>query len=272
MNGLPPSSVDDQSRAPAVFERQGHVGILTLNRPAALNAVNEELSAAVGDALSLAEADPDVRAIVVTGRGRAFCAGADLKNLAAGGTFLDPDHPERGFAGITQRFVTKPLIAAVNGHALGGGTEIVLACDLAVMSEDARLGLPEVTHGLIAAAGGLLRLPDQMPKKLAAQVILTGEPLSASSALTHGLVNDVVAADHVLPRALELAEVVARNAPLAVQASKRIMAFRPDHGSDWNPGAWTGNDAELDRILKSTDLAEGLAAFAEKRAPRWRGL
>jgi enoyl-CoA hydratase/carnithine racemase len=141
-----------------------------------------------------------------------------------------------------QHYIDKPLVAAVNGFALGGGTEIVLACDLAVISSEATLGLPEVTRGLIAGAGGLLRLPDHMPPKLAAAAILTGDPITPSDALQWGLVNAVVEPDDVLSVALQMAEKVAANAPLAVTASKRIMARRRDFGSDWNDAMWSMND------------------------------
>src|SRR5436190_4460390 len=146
-----------------LVERRGPVALITLNRPLAMNAVNGALARALGDALEELGNDPSLRVGVLTGAGRAFCAGADLKELAAGRSVHDPGHPERGFAGLVRHFVDKPLIAAVNGFALGGGTEIVLACDLAVMSEDTSLGLPEVKRGLVAAAGGLLRLHRQIP-------------------------------------------------------------------------------------------------------------
>ncbi|ATQ30224.1 enoyl-CoA hydratase [Rhodococcus ruber] len=253
------------------FQREGAVGIITLNRPEAMNAVDAEMSAAVGDVLTALEADPALRVGVITGAGRAFCAGADLKNLAQDGSFFAPDHPEWGFAGLTQRYVAKPLVAAVNGVALGGGAEIILACDLAVMSSEARVGLPEVKHGLIAGAGGLLRLPDQVPPKVAASMALTGEPLDAETALRWGLVNAVVPHDQVLAEALRLAAAVARNAPLAVETSKRVMAHRRNHGSDWSEPMWAMNDDALAAILASNDAAEGTRAFAESRAPIWSG-
>lgn len=168
--------------APATFEQRGPVALITLNRPDAMNAVNAALSEAVGTALETVARDPEIRVAVITGAGRAFCAGADLKELAAGRGIYPPDHPEWGFAGLVQHFIDKPLIAAVNGYALGGGTEIMLACDLAVVSDQAKLGLPEVKRGLLAAAGGLLRLPRQVPVKLAMEVALTGEPIDAETA------------------------------------------------------------------------------------------
>ncbi|HLS79112.1 MAG TPA: enoyl-CoA hydratase-related protein, partial [Nocardia sp.] len=162
-------------------------------------------------------------------------------------------------------------IAAVNGFALGDGTEIVLACDLAVMSDQATLGLPEVKRGLVAAAGGLLRLPRQIPHKIALEMALTGAPIDADTALRWGLVNRVVSADQVLARALELAETIAANAPLAVRASKRIIHRSADFGSDWEQPIWQMNMEQTMPVFLSKDAAEGPRAFAEKREPRWRG-
>jgi crotonobetainyl-CoA hydratase len=253
-----------------LLERRGHVALITLNRPTAMNAVNSAMSRALGDAMAEFAADDHLRVAVVTGAGRAFCAGADLKELAAGRVVFDPAHPERGFAGFVQHFVDKPVIAAVNGFALGGGTEIVLACDLAVVSEEAKLGLPEVTRGLVAAAGGLLRLPRQIPPKIAAEAVFTGEPLSPETALRWGLVNEVVPAGEVLERALGLAEKIGANAPLAVRASKRIM-MRAASGSDWEAPMWEMNQAEFQSVHASRDAHEGAVAFAEKRAAEWLG-
>lgn len=255
----------------ATLERRGPVAVITLNRPDAMNAVDSALSAAVGAALEELAGDPELRVGVITGAGRAFCAGADLKELSRGRDISDPDHPEYGFAGLVQHFVDKPLIAAVNGFALGGGTEIMLACDLAVMSEDAQLGLPEVKRGLVAAAGGLLRLPRQIPQKIALEMALTGASVDAAIAERWGLVNRVVPADQVLPVALELAEAIAANAPLAVRASKRIIHKAAAFGSDWEQPIWQMNMEQTIPVFMSKDAAEGPRAFAEKRAPQWRG-
>ncbi|MFD6157215.1 crotonase/enoyl-CoA hydratase family protein [Nocardia sp. NPDC060256] len=257
--------------AAATLERKGHIAVITLNRPEAMNAVNAELSGAVGAALAELATDPELRVGVITGAGRAFCAGADLKELARGNVIHDVAHPEYGFAGLVQHFVDKPLIAAVNGFALGGGTEIVLASDLAVMSEDASLGLPEVTRGLIAAAGGLLRLPRAVPPKIALEMALTGTPIDAASAAHWGLVNRVVPADQVLTAALELAEKIAANAPMAVRASKRIMHRVNDFGSDWDTPIWQMSLEEAGPVFISKDALEGPRAFAEKRPPKWTG-
>ncbi len=260
----------DQETA-AVLRREGPVAVITLNRPRAMNAVNAAMSAAVGNALQELDEDPELSVGVITGAGRAFCAGADLKELGAGRPVSAPGHPEWGFAGLVRHVVDKPLIAAVKGFALGGGTEIVLACDLAVISEDAQLGLPEVKRGLVAAAGGLLRLHRQIPPKVAAHAALTGEPLDAVTALRWGLVNEVVPADQVVDRALRLARQIAGNAPLAVRASKRIMRRSAEYGSDWSPSIWDMNEAEFGEVRRSEDAKEGPRAFAEKRPPQWQG-
>lgn len=253
------------------LERRGHVALITLNRSDAMNAVNADVSTALGEAIEQLNTDPELRVGVITGSGRAFCAGADLKELAEGRSVMAPDHPEWGFAGLAKHFIDKPLIAAVNGFALGGGTEILLACDLAVVSEEAKLGLPEVRRGLVAAAGGLLRLQRQVPLKLALQVALTGEPISAETAAEWGLVNRVVPTDQVLDVALELAEKIAANAPLSVRATKQAMYRAADFGSDWNPDIWRMNAEVCSPVIASADAKEGPRAFAEKRLPQWRG-
>ena len=253
------------------LERRGRVALITLNRPDAMNSVNAALSIGLGTALQELQDDSDLLVGVLTGAGKAFCAGADLKALAAGEPIMDPDHAERGFAGMVQYFVDKPMIAAVNGFALGGGTELMLACDLAVASSEARLGLPEVRRGLVAAAGGLLRLARQIPPKIALEAALTGEPMDAETAARWGLVNRVVAPDEVVPTALALAELIAANAPLAVRASKRVIHKSAEFGSDWDPAMWEMNLNECLAVFMSADAAEGPRAFAEKRQPAWKG-
>jgi len=255
----------------ATLQKQDGIGTITLNRPKALNAVNAELSAAVGAALEEFDADPTLRVGIVTGAGRAFCAGADLKAINAGQAVSAPGHAEWGFAGLVEHYVTKPLIAAVNGLAFGGGAEIVLACDLAVLSEDAAIGLPEVKRGLFAAAGGLIKLPRQMPIKLAMEAALTGEPIAPETALRWGLVNRVVPADQVLSAALTLAAAVAANAPLALAASKKVIHHAAALGSEWDREVWQLQDREIGTLLTSNDVAEGTTAFAEKRLPVWTG-
>ncbi|MBS9376023.1 crotonase/enoyl-CoA hydratase family protein [Rhodococcus sp. B50] len=264
---------DESTPAPepaALYERRGSVALITLNRPRAMNAVNCELSTAVGNYLEQADADDEVRVIVITGSGRAFCAGADLKAIGAGQTLEAEDHPEWGFAGFAQHWVSKPTIAAVNGFALGGGTELVLAADLAVIDENAQLGLPEVKRGLFAAAGGVIRLQQQIPKKIALEIALTGEPISAAEGKELGLVNRVAPAGTALDVAFELAEKIAVNAPLSVRESK-AMIHRTATGADWESGVWDANTKSMAVVFTSEDAKEGPAAFAQKREPVWTG-
>lgn len=253
------------------LERIGNVALITLNRPDAVNAVDSALTVALGAAIEELKNDDELRVGVITGAGRAFSAGADLKAIAKGESIFHPEHPEWGFAGLVQHFIDKPLIAAVNGFALGGGTEIALACDLVVVSEDAKFGLPEVKRGLIALAGGLIRLPDQIPQKLALEVALTGEPITAETAARWGMVNRVVPADQVVESALELAQTIAANAPLSVRASKRIIYRSAEFGSVWRDDVWQMNMKEGAPVFASKDAREGPRAFAEKRAPEWQG-
>ncbi len=255
----------------AVMAVVDSVAVLTLNRPEALNAVNADLSRALGALLTEVESTPDIRATVITGAGRAFCAGADLKALAAGQTVHDPDHPEWGFAGFVDRVLTKPVIAAVNGLARGGGMEIMLACDLAVMSDEASLGLPEVRRGLFAGAGGLIELPRHLPVKVAMELALTGSTVDAATALRWGLVNRVVPAGDVLATACGLAGEIAANAPLAVRASKRIVNAAAGAGSSWDQSLHEEQDREMAAVISSADAREGATAFAQKRAPHWSG-
>ncbi|OBJ07671.1 crotonase/enoyl-CoA hydratase family protein [Mycobacterium sp. 1465703.0] len=255
----------------ALAERRGNVMVITINRPEARNAVNAAVSIGLGDALEEAQHDPELRAVVVTGAGdKSFCAGADLKAIARRENIYHPGHPEWGFAGYVHHFIDKPTIAAVNGTALGGGTELALASDLVVADERAQFGLPEVKRGLIAAAGGVFRIADQLPRKVAMQLLLTGEPLTAAQACEWGLINQVVAQGSVLDAALALAERVTVNAPLSVQASKRV-AYGVDDGvivGD-EPG-WERTMREMKALLKSEDAKEGPLAFAEKREPVWK--
>ncbi|BCO34792.1 enoyl-CoA hydratase [Mycobacterium heckeshornense] len=255
----------------ALVERRGDVMVITINRPEARNAVNSAVSTAVGDALEQAQQDPEIRAVVITGAGdKSFCAGADLKAISRRENLYHPDHPEWGFAGYVRHFIDKPTIAAVNGTALGGGTELALASDLVVGEERAKFGLPEVKVGLIAGAGGVFRIVHQLPRKVALEMLLTGEPISAAEALKWGLINRVVPDGTVLEAALALAERVTVNAPLSVQASKRI-AYGADDGviPDEEPG-WARTQHEFRALLKSEDAREGPLAFAEKRQPVWK--
>ncbi len=262
---------------PAVLtELRDHVLVVTLNRPEARNAVNAELTQGLVDALERADQDTEIRVVVLTGTGdKTFCAGADLKAISRGETLNPPGTEKWGFAGFVNHPISKPVIAAVNATALGGGTELVLASDLAVAAESAKFGLPEVRRGLIAAAGGLIRLPEQLPRKVAMHLILTGEPIDAETALRWGLVNEVVPDGRVLDAAIDLAEVVAANAPLSVQASKRVALglYGEGAGEGGIPAereAWQANDEEMMTLMSSEDAIEGPTAFAEKREPVWK--
>lgn len=257
----------------ALTERRGNVLLITLNRPQARNAVNSAVSTAVGDALHEAQNDSAVRAVVLTGTGESFCAGADLKAIARRENLYHPEHPEWGFAGYVHHYIDKPTIAAVNGTALGGGTELALASDLVVAEERAKFGLPEVKRGLIAAAGGVFRIVDHLPRKVAMEMLFTGEPMTAADALKWGLVNQVVPNGQeggAVDAALALAERITCNAPLAVWASKRV-AMGVDEGvivGD-EPG-WTRTGREIVAVMRSEDAKEGPLAFAEKREPVWK--
>lgn len=254
----------------ALVERHGHVLVITINRPEARNAVNSAVSTAVGDALQQAQEDPDVRAAVITGAGPSFCAGADLKAIARRENLYHPDHAEWGFAGYVHHFIAKPTIAAVNGNALGGGTELALASDLVVAEESANFGLPEVKRGLIAAAGGVFRIAEQLPRKVAMELLFTGEPMSAADATKWGLINQVVPDGTVLQAALALAERIIVNAPLSVQASKRVAYGVDDGVIDGEEPKWDRIIREIGTLLKSEDAKEGPLAFAEKRQPVWK--
>ncbi|WP_083213373.1 crotonase/enoyl-CoA hydratase family protein [Mycobacterium malmoense] len=263
---------DVDTAAPgALTERRGNVMVITINRPEARNAINGAVSIGVGDALEEAQQDREVRAVVITGAGdKSFCAGADLKAISRRENIYHPDRPEWGFAGYVHHFIDKPTIAAVNGTALGGGTELALASDLVVADKRAKFGLPEVKRGLIAAAGGVFRIVQQLPRKVAMELLLTGEPITAADALEWGLINRVVREGTVLEAALELAARVTVNAPLSVQASKRI-AYGVDDGviTDEEAG-WARTMNEMRDLIRSEDAKEGPLAFAEKREPVWK--
>jgi crotonobetainyl-CoA hydratase len=263
--------VTDAGQPAVLVDRSGNVTVITINRPEARNAVNGAVSIGVGDALEQAQHDPEVRAVVITGAGdKSFCAGADLKAISRRENLYHPDHPEWGFAGYVHHFIDKPTIAAVNGTAFGGGTELALASDLVVADERAQFGVPEVKRGLIAAAGGVFRIVDQLPRKVGMELLLTGDPLSASDALQWGLVNQVVEDGSVLDAALALAARITVNAPLSVQASKRI-AYGVDDGviTGDEPG-WERTVREMRTLIRSEDAREGPLAFAEKREPVWK--
>lgn len=253
-------------------EVRGAVLLITLNRPHAHNAINAALGLGLENALRQLETDSALRVGVLTGAGdRSFCAGADLKAVAAGES-LSPDRDRNRGVGLLFRHPTrKPLVAAVNGAALGGGTEIALACDLIVAADTAVFGLPEVTRGLVAAGGGALRLPREIPVKLAMELLLLGDRVDAHTAARFGLVNRVVPQPEVLRRALALAERIAANAPLSVCANKRLAYEGLAFGEIHDPRLWAWHDDIVRDVVRSRDAREGPRAFAEKRAPRWSG-
>ncbi len=236
------------------------VMILTLNRPEAANSLNAAVGKGLVDALTAAADDPNVRSIIVTGAGeKIFCAGMDLKAFAAG---EDMSMVAAGLNILTS--CTKPIIAAVNGHALAGGFEVVMKCDLVVAAENARFGIPEVKRGLVAAGGGT-RLPRRIPLQVALEMGLTGEPISAERARELGLVNRVVPAADVISTALGLAALINANGPLAVQATKQLMIEEIGPDTAAHVGKVTAS------VFMSEDAREGATAFAEKRAPVWKG-
>jgi len=246
-------------------DRQGHIEILTINRPEARNAINLATATALSGALDEIEGDDDVWVVVLTAAGdKAFSAGMDLKAFATGEFPIT----EKGFGGITKRDFPKPIIAACNGSALAGGCEIMLSCDLVVAADHAKFGIPEVARGLVAGAGGLIRLPRRIPRAVALEMALTGEPISAPRALEIGLVNRVVPGDQVMPEALALAGRIAKNAPLAVRRSKQVMIQSAELSES---EAWAVNDGVFSEIGRSADAMEGAVAFAEKREPNWTG-
>lgn len=261
----------DTGRPAVLVERRGNVAVITINRPEARNAINGAVSIGLGDALEEAARDAGVRAVVVTGAGeKSFCAGADLKALSRRENIYHPDHGEWGFAGYVHHFIDKPTIAAVNGTALGGGTEIAMASDLVVATEGATFGLPEVKRGLIAAAGGVFRIMNHLPRKVAMELLMTGEPITAFDACRWGLINQVVGEGSVLDAALALAARITANAPLSVQASKRIAYGVDDGVIAEEEAGWERTTREMRTLLKSEDAREGPLAFAEKREPVWK--
>ena len=245
--------------------RDGHVEVLTINRPQARNAINLATARALGDALDQCALDNDVWVVILTGaEDKAFSAGMDLKAFAQG----EFPATEEGFGGITERHFPKPLICAANGSAFAGGFEILLSCDLVVAADHAVFGIPEASRGLIAGAGGLIRLPRRIARAVALEMALTGEPLSAARAYEIGLINRVVPSADVLASAMALAQRICANAPLAVRTSKRVMLDAADMDE---AAAWALNNEAFGAIAASTDALEGAISFAEKRAPLWQG-
>ena len=250
------------------YDVEGRVATITLDRPQQRNAVDPALTLALQEAVERFEADPEVWVAVLTGAGGIFSAGADLKAIAAGRA-KELTTERGGFAGFVRLPRTKPMIAAVRGMALAGGTELVLACDLVVAGTDSAFGLPEVTRGILAAGGGLLRLPRVLPRARALELVLTGERLSAADAERFGLVNRVVEPEEVLAEAQRLAERICANAPVAVRESLALARLAAD-GLPEEQG-WALSAQASQRVRETEDAAEGPRAFAEKRAPRWTG-
>ena len=249
------------------FEQRGRVAVLTINRPEARNAVNGDVAKAMEAGIDQLEDDAELWAGVIAGEGPVFSAGADLKVIAAGRP-QDLLTERGGFAGIARRERRKPLVAAVDGPALAGGCEIALACDMIVASPRAAFGLPEVKRSLVAAAGGLFRLPRALPRNVALEVALTGDPIDAERAYSLGLVNELVEPGQAVEGALALAERICANAPLAVWATRRVVLGSAGAGDDVG---WRLTDDAFGEIVRSEDFAEGPRAFVEKRPPNWKG-
>lgn len=242
-------------------ERRGRVLVITLNRPEAMNSINTALAQAMNAALETLDNDPELTVGILTGTGKGFSAGMDLKAFAKEG-------PPKGFDHFIRVGARKPLIAAVEGFALAGGLEIALACDLIVASETARFGIPEVGVGLFAAGGAMLRLPQRVPYGLAMEMALTGDPINAEEALKHRLIDRTAPKGGALDAAIELAERIAKNAPLAVTASKQALRVQKGQTQET---FWDAQMPLIAEVFTSEDSKEGPAAFAQKRAPKWSG-
>lgn len=241
------------------------IAVITIDRPQVRNAVNGEVARGMAAAIEDFDSRGDVSVLVLTGAGGTFSAGMDLKGFLAGDS---PLAAGRGFGGIVEKPPVKPVIAAVEGYALAGGFELVLACDLVVASEEAKFGLPEVRRGLVAGAGGLLRLPHRIPYHFAMEIALTGEHFSAARLAAAGLINKLVPAGEALSAAKDLAHKVALGAPLALAATKRVIVESPDWSAD---EAFAKQGEIITPIFGSKDAMEGSMAFAQKRPPVWRG-
>ena len=249
------------------FDQKGPFAVVKINRPDARNAVNGEVARGIEEAVDRIEADDSIWVGILTGEPPVFCAGADLKEINAGNAAALSTE-RGGFAGFVQRERTKPVIAAVDGPALAGGTEIVLACDLVVASTTATFGIPEVKRSLVAAAGGLFRLPRKIPFNVAMELALTGDPISAELAHHHGLVNRLCEPGTALETATALAEQICANAPVAVRETRKILleaTYAPDEVG------WKMSIEGMAKAMSSEDFSEGLTAFIEKRPPRWKG-
>ena len=253
-----------EQQAVLTEERDG-VLVITINRPEARNAINGDVARGIAAALDRLDAEDDLRVGVLTGAGGFFSSGMDLKGFLSGDV---PIVEGRGLGGLTESPPRKPLIAAVEGYAVAGGFELVLACDMVVAAETARLGVPEVKRALVAGAGAALHLPQRIPQAIALEMLLTGEPIEAQRAATLGLVNRVVPEGTAVDAAVELARAVAVNGPLAVAVTKQIARSAPYWG--WDEG-WQKQGELMGAVFVSEDAQEGARAFAEKRDPVWKG-
>lgn len=254
-----------QPDSPVVLtERRGRILIMTINRPQAKNSVNAAVSQALAAATDELDDDPALSVGIITGAGGSFCAGMDLKAFARGENVVVKG---RGL-GFTERPPVKPLIAAVEGFALAGGTELALATDLIVAARNSAFGIPEVKRGLVAGGGGLLRLPQRIPYQIAMELALTGDNLPAERAHELGLVNVLAEPGQALEAAVALAERITANGPLAVAATKRVIT----ESRGWSPeDQWREQAKIIMPVFASKDAREGAVAFAEKRAPNWSG-
>ncbi len=260
-----PSSPAGDEPTTVLVDRRGPVTVITLNRPERRNAVDQPTAELLEQVVDAFEADEEARVAVITGAGGTFCAGMDLK-AAAQGQFAMTERG--GPLGIAARPLSKPLIAAVEGHALAGGCELALVADLIVAAEDSQFGIPEPKRGLVAAAGGVLRLSQRLPRNVAMELALTGNPMPATRMAELGLVNRLAPAGEVMEAALALAEEIVANAPLSVRVSKQIIEQAPD----WSVEEAFGRQGDLAMTaVLSEDAAEGIAAFTEKRRPEWKG-
>ncbi|HET8707279.1 MAG TPA: crotonase/enoyl-CoA hydratase family protein [Pseudomonadales bacterium] len=248
-----------------LVSKENGVMIVTINRPEAKNAINKQVAEGISAAMDELDSSPDLQVAILTGAGGTFCSGMDLKAFLTGET---PVVPGRGFAGICEKQPEKPVIAAIEGYALAGGFEIMLSCDLAVAADNAKFGIPEVKRGLAAGAGGLLKMPSQMPYRIALEMALTGDFITAQRAYEVGLINRIVSAGTALEGAKALAEAIAANGPLAVLTSKKVMKASLDWSSD---EAFAKQAPMIAPVFTSEDAREGAAAFAQKRKPNWKG-
>jgi enoyl-CoA hydratase len=249
------------------YQEKDHIAIVTINRPEARNAVNGEVAQGIETALDRVEESEHIWVAILTGAGPVFSAGADLKAISTG-QVAQIQTAKGGFAGLVRRERTKPLIAAVDGPALAGGCEIVLACDLVVASRAARFGIPEVKRALVAAAGGLFRLPRALPRNVAMEMALTGEPITAEKAYNFGLVNELVEEGGALDAAMALAMRICVNAPLAVRESRAVVLASETASDD---ELWSMSAAAMAKMAGTEDFLEGPRAFLEKREPVWKG-